>query len=130
MYTTKNYKEPGGRRWVIEGELALVGDGRITKDGEEVFFGVGLPSDRTAGQSAYEIAVKHGFEGTEEEWLTSLIGSTGEAGVQGEKGETGAKGSAGAKGDPGFPTKEEWDKLVARVEELEGANGKSKAEQT
>lgn len=27
------------------------------------------------GYSAYEIAVKNGFEGTEEEWLESLIGS-------------------------------------------------------
>lgn len=35
---------------------------------------VGLP-----GYSAYEIAVKNGFEGTEEEWLASLIGPKGDA---------------------------------------------------
>ena len=29
------------------------------------------------GASAYEIAVKHGFEGTEEEWLESLKGADG-----------------------------------------------------
>ena len=28
------------------------------------------------GKSAYELAVKHGFEGTEEEWLESLVGAT------------------------------------------------------
>ena len=38
------------------------------------------------GLSAYEIALEHGFEGTEEEWLESL---QGEAGPQGEKGESG-----------------------------------------
>lgn len=27
------------------------------------------------GYSAYEIAVQHGFEGTEEEWLASLVSS-------------------------------------------------------
>lgn len=38
------------------------------------------------GLSAYEIALEHGFEGTEEEWLASL---KGDVGPQGEKGETG-----------------------------------------
>lgn len=28
------------------------------------------------GKSAYEIAVDHGFQGTEEEWLVSLKGAT------------------------------------------------------
>ena len=32
------------------------------------------------GKSAYEIAIEHGFEGTEEEWLESLHGS-GSGGV-------------------------------------------------
>ena len=30
-----------------------------------------------------------------------------------------ARGPKGAKGDPGFPTQEDWDALVARVEALE-----------
>ena len=29
------------------------------------------------GKSAYEIAVMHGFDGTEEEWLESLKGADG-----------------------------------------------------
>lgn len=33
------------------------------------------------GKSAYEIAVSHGFEGTEEEWLASLKGDPGENGA-------------------------------------------------
>lgn len=41
--------------------------------------------------SAYGIAVKHGFDGSEEEWLASLAG---EQGIQGPKGETGQDGAA------------------------------------
>lgn len=54
--------------------------------------------------SAYGIARKHGYTGTEEEWLAGL---KGEAGPQGEKGDTGAKGdkgdtgATGAQGEPG-----------------------------
>lgn len=41
------------------------------------------------GDSAYEVAVEHGFVGTEEEWLESLIGPEGQQGIQGEKGDPG-----------------------------------------
>ncbi len=59
------------------------------------------------GLSAYEIAVKDGFVGTEEEWLASLVGpvgakgDTGAQGPAGVKGDTGAQGPAGPKGDTG-----------------------------
>lgn len=39
------------------------------------------------GKSAYEIAVEHGFVGSEEEWLESLKGSNGEDGLNGEDGK-------------------------------------------
>ena len=39
--------------------------------------------------SAYGLAVKHGYQGTEEEWLKSLVGPQGEQGVQGEQGPKG-----------------------------------------
>lgn len=42
------------------------------------------------GASAYEIAVKNGFEGSEVEWLESL------------KGAPGKDGSPGADGQPGY----------------------------
>lgn len=42
----------------------------------------------TLCMSAYAIAVKNGFEGTEEEWLASLKGEKGEKGEQGEKGDS------------------------------------------
>ncbi|WP_201452056.1 hypothetical protein [Paenibacillus sp. USDA918EY] len=125
MYPTKNYKEPGGQRWVIQGELALEGEGKITRDGKEISLsGEGVTGpEGPAGLSAYEIAVKHGFKGTEEEWISSLSGPAGEAGP---KGEPGAKGATGPKGDPGFPTEEQWNELVARVAALEAAQGGGK----
>ncbi|MCH5147430.1 MAG: collagen-like protein, partial [Clostridiales bacterium] len=73
--------------------------------------------DGAAGKSAYEIAVDNGFQGTEQEWLDSLKGSS--SGSQGksaydiwlENGHTGSeadflewlKGEKGDKGDPGDP---------------------------
>lgn len=42
------------------------------------------------GLSAYQVAVQHGFEGTEAEWLISLKGEKGEPGPQGPKGDTGS----------------------------------------
>lgn len=58
-------------------------------------------------KSAYEIALEHGFIGSEDEWLASLKGEKGEQGeqgiqgtqgIQGEKGERGEKGQDGADG--------------------------------
>ena len=42
-----------------------------------------------SGASAYEIAVHHGFEGSEAEWLESLKGEKGDKGAKGDKGEQG-----------------------------------------
>ena len=56
-----------------------------------------------AGKSAYDIAVEHGFVGTEEEWLESLRGPQGEKGEQGEKGDQGEKGEQGEQGEAGTP---------------------------
>lgn len=65
------------------------------------------------GLSAYQVAVQHGFEGTEAEWLISLKGEKGETGekgatgergpqgLQGERGLQGVQGEKGEKGDPG-----------------------------
>lgn len=39
--------------------------------------GLRMALDDYRGLSAYEIAVKNGFEGTEEEWLASLKGKDG-----------------------------------------------------
>lgn len=51
-------------------------DGRDGRDGED-------------GASAYEIALENGFEGTEEEWLASLVGPAGRDGRDGIDGKDG-----------------------------------------
>lgn len=52
----------------------------------------------TLGKNAYDLAVKHGFRGTVEDWLKSL---------KGEKGEAGEPGSPGQDAEP-LPYKD-WD---------------------
>lgn len=54
-----------------------------------------------AGESAYDIAVKLGYEGTEAEWIASLKGDPGETGPKGDPGEKGADGAAGPTGPKG-----------------------------
>src|SRR5690625_4972993 len=77
------------------------------------------------GKSAYEIAVENGFEGDEQAWLDSLVGPQGPAGkdgadgAQGPQGEQGPQGPQGEPGADGFPTEEQWNALVARVDALE-----------
>ena len=50
------------------------------------------------GPSAYDVAVKNGFVGTQPEWLTSLKIK----GDKGDKGDTGLKGDKGDKGNQGL----------------------------
>lgn len=65
------------------------------------------PQDGKDGKSAYEIAVEHGFSGTEEEWLESLKGQDGKSAYEIAK-EHGFQGSEeewleSLKGTPGLP---------------------------
>ena len=50
-------------------------------------------------------------------------GPKGDKGDPGAKGDKGNPGTKGDKGDPGFPTEEQWNTLVARVEALETPAG-------
>ena len=54
------------------------------------------------GLSAYQVAVQHGFKGTEDEWLISLKGEKGDTGPKGDKGDTGEKGATGERGPQGL----------------------------
>ena len=53
------------------------------------------------GKSAFEIAVEHGFVGTEVEWLESLKGVDGKDGVNGKDGCDGRNGVDGLPGKDG-----------------------------
>lgn len=56
----------------------------------------------TSGLSAYDIAVKNGFTGSESQWLDSLKGDKGDKGDAGAKGDTGARGDDGKDGAQGI----------------------------
>lgn len=78
-------------------------------------------SKGTDGKSAYEIAVEHGFVGTETEWLESLKGVDGKEGVNGKDG---CDGRNGADGLPGKDGKNGADGLPGR-DGIDGTDGKS-----
>lgn len=74
------------------------------------------------GASAYEIAVEHGFEGTEEEWLESLKGEKGDKGDTGRAGYTpqknvdyfdGKDGQNGSDGADGYTPQKGVDYYTA-----------------
>ena len=69
-------------------------DGKDGRDGNDGTNGVD-------GASAYDVAVKNGFEGSETDWLVSLHGAKGDPGERGEKGEKGDPGEQGLQGVPG-----------------------------
>lgn len=50
------------------------------------------------GDSAYQVAVNNGFTGTEQEWLASLKGETGQDGAPGQDGSNGQDGAPGQNG--------------------------------
>lgn len=58
------------------------------------------------GASAYEIAVEHGFVGTEEEWMDSLKGADGADGVSGQDGKDGVTPEIGISVETLPPEKE------------------------
>ena len=70
----------------------------------------------TNGDSAYDIAKKNGFEGTEAEWLASLKGEPGEKGDKGDTGERGENGYTPIKGTD-YYTPEEKAELVQEIEQ-------------
>jgi hypothetical protein len=75
------------------------------------------------GLSAYEIALKNGFEGTEEEWLESLKGEDGYTPVKGVDYFDGKDGAPGANGKDGADGKDGKD----GVDGAKGADGKDGA---
>jgi len=72
--------------------LEIHRDGQISSEKISVSdLGVGQPgpqgspgSDGAPGKTAYEIALENGFIGTQQEWLTSLVGHNGSDGAPGK----------------------------------------------
>lgn len=90
-------------------------------------------SKGTDGKSAFEIAVEHGFVGTETEWLESLKGVDGKDGVNGKDGCDGRNGADGLSGRDGIDGKSAYIIAVEHgftgtenewLQSLKGADGK------
>lgn len=90
---------------------------------------IGLPSTGNGvagprgekGYSAYEVAIKNGYTGTEAEWLATLKGEKGEKGEPGTKGSDGKPGKDGVDGANGTDGKPGANGLSAY--ELAAKNG-------
>lgn len=70
--------------------------------------------------TAYAIAVKNGFKGTEAAWLASLKGAKGDKGDQGPQGETGPAGAEGKTPEYGvdYGTPEQIAGIVQSAAEI------------
>ena len=51
--------------------------------------------------------------------IDGVEGPVGKDGEKGPKGDAGEKGEPGPAGEDGFPSEEDWNDLVSRVEALE-----------
>src|SRR5690606_4223475 len=80
--------------------------------------------DGADGLSAYEVAVANGFEGSEAEWLASLVGPQGPQGEAGPQGEQGPAGDDGADGwSPTLAAVEDGERRVLQVADWQGGGG-------
>ena len=75
------------------------------------------------GKSIYDIAVEHGFEGTEVEFLASLKGDKGDTGEKGDRGDPGTAPLIEATKENGVTTLTVDGVVVATV--ADGVDGKT-----
>lgn len=85
------------RRPVIEAEIITL-QPEVAINLEQLRYLVFQGQKGDPGQSAYALAVSLGFEGTEQDWLDSLVGPQGNPGEPGPRGERGPTGATGADG--------------------------------
>lgn len=95
-YEMYNKKELDYRQWYARNQLPITLEALARRDCTVVTEGRG--SKPFWYLSAYALAVKHGYTGTEEEWLSELVGPQG---PKGEKGDTGPEGKQGLQGPQG-----------------------------
>lgn len=95
-YEMYNKKELEYRQWYARNQFPITLEALARRDCTVVTEGRG--SKPFWYLSAYALAVKHGYTGTEEEWLSELVGPQG---PKGEKGDTGPEGKQGLQGPQG-----------------------------
>lgn len=143
-----NLGEKRFREWCIRMHYPALGD--TLKEMAEGTTAVVDPTSALSNikyyLSAYAIAVKHGYKGSEEQWLESLVGPQGEKGTpftyadftpaqlaaltgpQGPKGETGPRGEKGDTGATGAvgpqgPKGEKGDQGATGPQGIQGPKG-------
>ena len=97
-----------------------------TKEELKQIFVTGAIPKQTDFHNLIDVAGKQGPKGDAgpqgEPGADGAPGPKGDTGAKGAKGDDGAQGPAGsdgADGADGFPTEQQWNDLVARVEALE-----------
>lgn len=98
-YEMYNKKELEYRQWYARNQLPITLEALARRDCTVVTEGRG--SKPFWYLSAYALAVKHGYTGTEEEWLAELVGPQGPKGEQGDTGPEGKQGLQGPQGEKG-----------------------------
>lgn len=87
------------------------------------YSGTSDPDDSLGQVGDYYLNTSSGdvFEKGSAGWSKTgnIKGPQGPQGPQGEQGSQGPRGEQGPPGEPGFPTEEDWNALLARVDELE-----------
>src|SRR5699024_11209289 len=94
-----------------------------TKEELKQIFVTGAIPKQTDFHNLIDVAGKQGPKGDAgpqgEPGADGAPGPKGDTGAKGAKGDDGAQGPAGSDGADGFPTEQQWNDLVARVEALE-----------
>ncbi|MCT9090581.1 phage tail protein [Streptomyces sp. ASQP_92] len=131
--------DPSGWSYTVTEQLAGIPAGRsynvlLPRERPEVDLADIAPTDpakpnyvAVRGDSAYEVAVAHGYVGTPVQWLASLVGPRGATGATGATGAQGAAGATGAQGVQGVPGK---DGAPGAPGVVQSVNGKSAASVT
>jgi hypothetical protein len=73
-------------QWASENPILAIGELGLELDTAKIKIGDGSTAWASLDyklETAYEIAVRNGFSGTEAEWLTSLVGPQGDPGATG-----------------------------------------------
>ena len=91
-----------------------------TKDELKQIFVTGAIPKETDFHNLIDVAGKQGPKGEKgPKGDTGDPGPQGEQGPEGPRGPQGEQGPAGTDGADGFPTEQQWNDLVARVDALE-----------
>lgn len=98
-----------GTNVCADGFMPILWEATATEPSGDVFTLQGPQGEKgDTGATNYDIAVKNGFEGTEQEWLDSLKGKDGEPGKDGNDGSNGKSAYQIAVSNGYVGTEQEW----------------------